>query len=85
MKIDIIKYDRNRGIQLNWERNFSIHVICKENEVSIMANNEGLISLAKHFLTLAQEDVPMGTHIHLDQFNSLEDGSVDLIIEKIEN
>ena len=27
-------------------------------------------------------DVPPGTHIHLDEYNSLEDGSQSIIIEK---
>lgn len=54
----------------------------EENEVLISANNEGSISLAKHLLTLAQSDVPIGTHIYYDKYNSLERDSIDLIIEK---
>lgn len=53
-------------------------------EVLISANNEGLLSLANHLLTLAQKEVPIGSHIHLDEYNSLEEGSIDLIIEKKE-
>lgn len=30
-----------------------------------------------------EKKVPLGTHIHLDEYNSLEDGSRELIIEKI--
>lgn len=81
-EVEIIKYDSNKGLQLSWENNFSIEVKSEGREVLIVANNEGLISLAKHLLTLAQEEVLQGTHIHLDQYNSLEDGSIDLIIEK---
>lgn len=51
--------------------------------VIISANREGLLSLANHLLNLAQAEVPCGTHIHLDEYNSLEDGSLDLIVEKI--
>lgn len=48
----------------------------------ISANNEGLLSLARHLLTLVQNEVPIGTHIHLDEYNLLEEGSIDLIVEK---
>jgi hypothetical protein len=41
-----------------------------------------LISLAIHLLTLAQENVPVGSHCHFDEHNSLEHGSKELIIEK---
>ena len=81
-EVEIIKYDASKGLQLNWESNYAIEVKKEENEVMIIANNEGLLSLAKHLLTLAQEDVPLGSHIHFDQYNSLESESVDLIIEK---
>ena len=40
------------------------------------------MSLARHLLVLAQEEAPSGCHIHLDEFNSLEDGSVELILDK---
>ena len=39
-------------------------------------------SLARIFADLAEE--PPGSHIHLDAYNSLEDGSAELIVEKIE-
>lgn len=81
-EVEIIKYEAAKGIQFSWENNYTIEVKKEENEVMIMANKEGLLSLAKHLLTLAQEDVPLGSHIHLDQHNSLECGSLDLIIEK---
>lgn len=50
--------------------------------VCIEANKEGLISLARHILELAQEDVPEFEHIHLDEYNSLEDNSAELTIVK---
>lgn len=81
-EVEIIQYDANKGIQFNWEENFAIKVIKEDGEIIISANNEGLISLARHLLTLAQNEVPVGTHIHLDEYNSLEEGSVDLTIVK---
>ncbi|MCH5271421.1 MAG: hypothetical protein J1E83_11825 [Lachnospiraceae bacterium] len=78
----MIQYDENIGIQFNWEENFAIEVKNEGGEVIISANSEGLLSLAKHLLTLAQNEVPVGAHIHLDEYNSLEEGSIGLIIEK---
>jgi hypothetical protein len=34
-------------------------------------------------MTLAQDAVPSGAHIHYDDKNSLEPGSTDLIVERI--
>lgn len=81
-EVEITRYSKSKGLQLSWENNFAIEVKNEGKEVCVIANNEGLISLAKHLLALAQNEVPLGTHIHLDQYNSLEDGSVDLVIEK---
>lgn len=39
--------------------------------------------MASHLLNLAQADVPPGTHIHLNEYNSLEDGSQSINIEKV--
>lgn len=52
--------------------------------VCILANKEGLLSLANHLLNLAQEHISPGTCMHFDDYNSLEDGSVELMVEKIE-
>ena len=81
-EIEIVQYDANKGIQFNWEENFEIEVKNEGGEVIISANNEGLLSLARHLLTLAQNEVPIGTHIHLDEYNSLEEGSIGLTFEK---
>lgn len=81
-EIEIVKYDANKGVQFTWEKNFTIEVKNEGGKVIISANNEGLLSLANHLLTLAQKEVPIGSHIHLDEYNSLEEGSVDLILEK---
>lgn len=81
-EIEIVQYDANKGIQFNWEENFEIEVKNEDGEVIISANSEGLLSLAKHLLTLAQNEVPIGTHIHLDEYNSLEEGSIGLTFEK---
>jgi len=51
------------------------------NTTIVSANKAGLISLAKNLTLLADE--LSGSHIHLDDYNSLEEGSSELIIEKI--
>ncbi|WP_420330042.1 Imm32 family immunity protein [Parachlamydia acanthamoebae] len=38
--------------------------------------------MANHLLNLAQEKVPTNCHFHLDENNSLEKGSTELIIQK---
>ena len=53
----------------------------RHGTIIISANREGLLSLASHLKALAEE-MP-GGHIHMDEHNSLEDGSAELIIERI--
>ncbi len=67
-------------MQINWIEGFEIAVKTTEKETVISANREGLLSLAAVLKTLA-EGAP-GDHIHLDEFNSLDAGSAELIIEK---
>ena len=47
----------------------------------ISANREGLLSLAKHLMVLA--DGEPGEHIHYDEHNAFEEGSAELIIERV--
>ena len=80
IKISIPEYDK--CIRFEWEENFKIKTSAPFDALTIEANREGLISLARHLLHLAQEEVPNGSHFHLDEFNSLEEGSLELIISK---
>lgn len=50
--------------------------------VSISANRAGLLSLANILSDLANEE--LGAHIHLDENSSLEDGSAELVIERVD-
>lgn len=81
--LDIPDYSPETGVVLEWENDAEIKVSTEHGEVLIEANAEGLTSLANHLLNLAQSAVPLGTHIHLDEHNSLEEGSSPLIIEKL--
>ena len=69
-------------MSIRWEEGFEIRATIHEGEMTISANREGMISLANILLDLAEEDP--GTHVHLDEFNSLEDGSCELILERID-
>ena len=68
-------------MEMNWVDGFTIKVKVESGNVVISANKEGLLSLANQLRTLANEDA--GTHCHYDEYNSLEDGSSEMIIEKI--
>ena len=76
--LNVPNYSPDTGVALNWEGNFTIKVSDINGSVSIEANTEGLVSLANHLLNLSQSSVPIGTHLHLDEYNSLEEGSLDL-------
>lgn len=82
-EIEIIEYSSERGIQYNWEDGFTIKTNVEGNVIVIKADSAGLTSLAQHLLTLAQSEVPKGHHVHYDEYNSLEDGSCEVIIEKL--
>ena len=67
---------------IDWVDGFEIRVSIDNGEVVISANKEGLLSLAQQLTTLAEETA--GSHIHYDEYNSLEEKSADLTIEKLE-
>jgi len=80
--LDIPEYFTDKGVKEIWGEHFQISTRLFENEFLITANKAGLISLATQLLTLAQDDVLSGTHIHYDAYNSLENDSVAFIIQK---
>ncbi len=82
-EIEIFPYDSKKGVQLKWETDFCISVKVEYEAVTISADKGGLISLARHLLTLAQDEVPQGVHFHLDEYSALEDGSIELIVERM--
>jgi hypothetical protein len=70
-------------MEFKWVDGFAISVRVQEDgAVLISANREGLLSLASHLTALAGSDGQ--DHFHLDAYNSLEEGSAELIIEKTE-
>jgi hypothetical protein len=69
-------------MNIEWMDGSKIRVNNDNDEVVISANREGLLPLAGQLNALA-EGAP-GDHIHYDENNSLEEGSAELIIERIE-
>ena len=69
-------------MELKWIDGFVINVKIQERDVVLSANREGLLSLANHLVALSECE--SGCHLHLDKYNSLEDDSAELIIEKID-
>ena len=69
-------------MKIEWTEGSEIRVKTDGREVMISANREALLSLAAQFRALA-EGKP-GDHIHYDEYNSLEDGSSAMIVEKTE-
>lgn len=65
-----------------WEDGFEISARTDGDEIVISANREGLLSLAENLRILAEQEGRC--HFHLDAYNSLEDGSAELVIEKTE-
>jgi len=82
IKIEVPKYDPHTGIKYNWINGFEIEVKNQTGTVVLLANKEGLLSLANHLLNLAQDEIPSGYHLHLDENNSLAEKSLELIIQK---
>ena len=75
-------YTSEMGLRTQWQEGFSIATSGTTDCFILKANKAGLVSLAQHLLTLAQDDVPVGCHIHYDESNSLEDESIELVIQK---
>lgn len=67
-------------MKIEWVDGFEIKTVAGNGEIVISANKEGLLSLAKHLTALA--DGKPGDHIHYDVNNSLENGSIEMIIER---
>lgn len=67
-------------MEIQWMDGFVISVRIENGAAVISANREGLLSLAKQLAALA-EAAP-GSHIHYDAYNSLEEGSLEMIVER---
>lgn len=75
-------YSRESGVRIEDYGDGKITVRFQYNCAEILANRDGLISLAQHLLSLAQSEVPPGCHIHYIPGLSLEEDSVPLVIAR---
>lgn len=80
-----IEYDfqQNRIWDTCWIEWMKIKINSDKNEIRILSNTEWLIWLWTLLLEMAKKQG--NDHIHLDQYNSLEEWSAEVIIEKDEN
>ena len=67
---------------VEWVDGFEIKAVAEKGKIVISANREGLLSLAKQLTALAEG--VQGDHIHYDEYNSLEESSAEMIIERIQ-
>jgi hypothetical protein len=69
------------GLRIEWEPQAEIGVAVQEGEVVLRANRDGLVTLARLLLSLTQDGLFDGYHVHLDSDGALDEGSAPLIIE----
>jgi hypothetical protein len=81
-QIEVTEYSPTQGVLARFEAGAEVTVSTRNGVIFITANEAGLVSLARHLLTLCQETVPPGSHFHLDEFTTLENGSEELVITK---
>lgn len=81
--LDISDYQPTEGFRYQWEKNYELYIKLVDDNVVLSANKEGLVSLAIQLLSLSQNNIPSGYHLHLSEDNSLDSNSIDLIIQKL--
>ncbi len=79
----ILTHGTLRDMEFEWKPGSKLSTRADDDATVIAGNAEGLASLADHLLKLAAEDAPSGAHLHLDDLNGLEFGSVEIILERI--
>lgn len=83
--LEVTRYSPGYGVVSAWRDGAVLRVeIGDTPEVTavISGNAAGLTSLARHLLTLAQADVPVGSHMDFDSYCGwLEEGSAAVRIE----
>ena len=81
MELDRIGRSEVTGVNTEWVDGFELRAIAENGTIVISANREGLLSLANHMAALAESEP--GDHIHYDEYNSLQEGSAEIIIERV--
>jgi hypothetical protein len=78
-----LTHDTLRDVEFEWKPGYKLSTRVDDDATVIAGNAEGLASLADHLLRLAADHAPSGAHLHLDDLNGLEPGSVEIILERI--
>jgi hypothetical protein len=78
--VDVPEKRDGEGMRFVWDPGYEIAIAVTGSEISIRANRAGLVSLARHLLTLAQESARVGSHVHLTAGQEI-DSEFDLILE----
>ena len=78
--LDVWPYEESHGVRTEWPAEAIVHIESMPMP-HIAANAAGLLALAKLFATLAQVDVPLGTHVHIDDF--IGASGAELIVERL--
>jgi hypothetical protein len=84
ISLEVPDYDAAEGIEFEWDEDSRVEIRLGGHEVTVYANAPGLVSLARHLLTLAQRGVPSGRHIHLNHWSGLAETSAELTLQKTE-
>lgn len=86
VSVAVTPYDPRRGVVSGWQEGTVLRIEIDDSPepiAVISGNAEGLASLARHLLTLAQGDVPIGSHMDFDSYCGwLEDGSAAIRVER---
>ncbi len=86
MKKIVLEIQENKdSLNFNWEKNFVLSVTPGNSGIIINGNKEGLISLAKNIIALAEENIPNHYNFTLDDQNSLEEESIPITFTKSED
>lgn len=83
LQIDLPDYDPGVGLIFPIVPGGLIEAAKQSQEFVIRANPNGLKLIAFQLLTLAQDGVPEGSHLHFDPGAALEDGSSRFVVERL--
>lgn len=83
VSVDIIPFSEEGCLCLEHVPGTNIEFGADHTGLCIHSNAEGLLFLARICLTLAQNDTPVGSHIHMDGLSFVQDHGFDLIIERV--
>jgi hypothetical protein len=77
-------YDASTGFVIDAMPDAEVLVRVAGGEAAISANPAGLLWLAQALVSLAEQDVPAGAHVHLEPGMDLDAGSAPLVLDRIE-